>query len=575
MKHIPNNINNFDHFIKDRLGDAEVQPPDFVWCKIEKELPSQDKKRRGLFWFFLFLALGLGGGVGTFGYLNNQKSNTVAVAPNYQNSTSKVNSTVNNLPENTNQTAENSNSTQTNKNITTSPTTTQVNSLIKKTEATAQKITVASTVKQTESAKKQKQHEERLKKFEVKNQNTTSISTTNETQQNTTSFVKNEQYSKSNSISSNQKKLTKNTISNQQNNKHSNQQVSAADDLAIASANETSNNTRDGVSAKKYASNLKDSSKKQKQNSLNSINGVNTNSSTSKTTDKANTNTDNPSSAEDLTQPFVEPIRNANEEQLLASIVPVKQLLTPISSKEALRSLIDPSKLDSMDLASNAGINDLNPNKDKQLKNLKLFTGYNINKGFHIGAFIGINNNWLSNKSYSTTESATSIKPKITFGKAYGLNIGYDFKDHWGIESEIQYIEQGQKYSERNNFGLSTKSVNLNYVKAPILVKYKHSFINSYNSKPIVFSVLFGPQFSYLFKKEVLLNNQSVPSNSYNKVEGGILAGIDFDLYMTRFMYLTIGARTGFGTSFKKGTPCSYQLGVTTQFNFRIPKKIK
>ena len=89
-------------------------------------------------------------------------------------------------------------------------------------------------------------------------------------------------------------------------------------------------------------------------------------------------------------------------------------------------------------------------------------------------------------------------------------------------------------------------------------------------------SFLFGPQMGFLLQKETLLNKQSIPTNQgYSKVETGLAAGIDFDLYMMRYMYLTIGARTGFGTSFKKGVPVSYQLGITTQFNFRVPKKIK
>jgi opacity protein-like surface antigen len=210
------------------------------------------------------------------------------------------------------------------------------------------------------------------------------------------------------------------------------------------------------------------------------------------------------------------------------------------------------------------------------MRNLKQFAGYNINQGFHIGVFISINNIWLSNKEFSCSENVSNIKPKFDFGKSYGLNIGYDYSDRWGIELEAQYAEQGQKYTETSVSNNTSKEVNLNYLKLPLMVKYKQSFINSYNSKPIVMSFLFGPQMGFLLKKEARVDGKSVAcTQAYSKVETGLAAGIDFDLYMMRYMYLTIGARTGFGTSFKKGVPVSYQIGVTTQFNFRIPKKLK
>ncbi len=107
-------------------------------------------------------------------------------------------------------------------------------------------------------------------------------------------------------------------------------------------------------------------------------------------------------------------------------------------------------------------------------------------------------------------------------------------------------------------------------------MKYKYSFINGYNSKPIVLNFLFGTNFGALIKQDVLANNQSILFNKqFSKFEGGLNAGLDIDLYMTRNLYFTIGARTGFGTSFKKGVPVSYQIGVATQLNFRVPKKLK
>jgi len=146
---------------------------------------------------------------------------------------------------------------------------------------------------------------------------------------------------------------------------------------------------------------------------------------------------------DDVTIPIAEPIKNTNEAPLMASLVPVKENITPLSSREALRAMIEKDKLESLDISSQAaGVADLNPNREKILKNLKQFAGYSINKGFHIGAFIAINNVWLNKKQFSADENTTFINPKVQFGKAYGINVGYDFTDRLGVMLEWQMSER-------------------------------------------------------------------------------------------------------------------------------------
>lgn len=285
---------------------------------------------------------------------------------------------------------------------------------------------------------------------------------------------------------------------------------------------------------------------------------------------------------EEITTPISEPIRRKENEPLTASVVPVKVQQSPLPSRDVLRSMIEPGKLETLDVKDQAiGINDMNPNKEKMLKNLKQFSGYDINKGFHFGAFICINNIWLNKKQFSADENTTSIKPKMQFGNSYGINIGYDYTDRWGIQVEWQISEQGQKYSmtqPAHSDHICVKDINLLYTKFPLMLKYRQTFINKYNSKPVALNFLFGPQIGFLIKKRAQLDGEELRVSSlpeYNKVEFGILGGFDFDLYMTRNVVFTIGGRTGFASSMRRGQPMSFQLGVTTQFNFRFPKKIK
>ncbi|HRB19942.1 MAG TPA: outer membrane beta-barrel protein, partial [Chitinophagales bacterium] len=245
--------------------------------------------------------------------------------------------------------------------------------------------------------------------------------------------------------------------------------------------------------------------------------------------------------------------------------------------RSTLRSFVEPAKLEYLAIEDNAiGTDNLSPSMDKMLKNLKQFSGYDINKGIHFGAFILINNVWLSNKKHSMDENTQSIRPMITFGKAYGINIGYDFSDRWGTQIEWQIAEQGQRYKVKQADQYHTKEINLLYTKFPIVAKYKQTFNNNYNAKPIALSFIFGPQLGVLIKQKYSLAGEPITSMaSYSKVEFGMLVGFDFDLFMTRNVAMTIGARSGFMAPTQRNKPMSFQLGITSQFNFRFPKKIK
>ena len=280
---------------------------------------------------------------------------------------------------------------------------------------------------------------------------------------------------------------------------------------------------------------------------------------------------------DDVTKPISEPIRNVITPNLLVSISPIKMEYSPLNGRSTLRSFVEPAKLEYLAIEDNAiGIDNLSPSMDKMLKNLKQFSGYDINKGIHFGAFILINNVWLSNKKHSMDENTQSIRPMITFGKAYGINIGYDFSDRWGTQIEWQIAEQGQRYKVKQADQYHTKEINLLYTKFPIVAKYKQTFNNNYNAKPIALSFIFGPQLGVLIKQKYSLAGEPITSMaSYSKVEFGMLVGFDFDLFMTRNVAMTIGARSGFMAPTQRNKPMSFQLGITSQFNFRFPKKIK
>lgn len=552
MHQLPNN--DFDQFIKGKLEDASVEAPAFLWNKIEEKLPPITPWYSKYKYLLLLLSLSLStsGGI----YLYNQ---TIAGKPynkmafnkrllKDELSTTSSNSTTkksvkDNLTTSTDKQIINATTSQQNKSVNTTNNKSAVSSFYTTTSDSIA-TTNQSAIRKADEFKKR---EQRLSRFEVKN-NTSTVNMVN------TSVASVSSNKKAKSINSSQltdnTSTTNNTIASK---KKKSKKYYGSDIPTVQDEIFASRNTNTSVN-----------------NKIVSNTGI---------SETANLSTENQSKENsfDITQPIVEPIQSTST--LTASTTPVKVELTPVSSREALRALIEKDKLETFDMtAQAAGVADLNPNREKMLKNLKQFSGYSIHKGFHVGAFIAINNVWLNKKQFSSDENTTSIKPKVQFGKAYGINIGYDFTDRLGVMLEWQMSEQGQKY----NVGLladnnkHTKDVNLLYTKFPVLFKYKQTFINHYNSKPIAVSFVAGPQIGVLIKQNVTLNGVKV-SNApqYNKVEAGVLGGFDFDLYMMRYMYLTIGARTGFASSFQKNQPMSFQLGITTQLNFRYAKKIK
>lgn len=580
MQQLPNK--QFDQLIKDTLENASVQPPAFLWNNIEKQLPTNETWYRKYKYLLLLLLLGTFSSTSIAIYKisnHQQKANTIAVTKRlYKDEVNKKNTNkVENSVNNTLAKQQTNTSTLQSQKID-KPNQPSVSGFYKEEENSKDKNAINTAKSYKENAAKK---ESRLSKFTVKeNISTKNVFDNSELSENKSNTIVNSTATQNKSANTN--KYTDNTKS-----------TSVKQDLEkSAEHNEIKQNTFaniDNVANDKNINEIVESTNALtptiNNNTIQSLQtatddndalaDLNRNNNLPNISEKHNASSIATNNDEDLTIPIVEPIKPAST--LVASTEPIKIEHTPLSSRTLLRSTIAPEKLEALEMEEMAiGINDLNPNKEKILKNLKQFSGYDINKGFHFGAFININNVWLNKKSFGTDENTQSIKPKVTLGKSYGINIGYDYTDRWGIQLEAQVSEQGQKYNIVQNGIEQNKEINLLYTKFPLMMKYKQVFINNYNSKPIALSFLFGPQFSILLKQKGNIDGVGITNlPQYNKAEFGILSGIDFDLFMTRNVAMTIGARSGFMSSFKKGQPMSFQLGVTTQFNFRFPKKIK
>jgi hypothetical protein len=112
-------------------------------------------------------------------------------------------------------------------------------------------------------------------------------------------------------------------------------------------------------------------------------------------------------------------------------------------------------------------------------------------QGFHAGlngsgnlTFIINQNNW----------GRPELEYAPTIGYTGGMELGYNFDRHFGLQAELIASKQGQNYQEENTALVKTnRSIDLRYTHFPILIKYSGG-----GDMAIRFYMMAGPQFSFL-----------------------------------------------------------------------------
>ena len=159
-------------------------------------------------------------------------------------------------------------------------------------------------------------------------------------------------------------------------------------------------------------------------------------------------------------------------------------------------------------------------------------------QGLEIGLKVLPQTTWIFNDDDFAAGSELDFEPK--FEMAYGLNVGVNLSDRFGIQSGIIYSPQGQKYAHKNELLLGTAAksseINLNYLQVPVLLKF--------NSDPMaVFSFVMGAgvQFGFLQNAAYYINNVQVdslvlgdnPANFYNEKDLSVIFNIGTQINVT------------------------------------------
>lgn len=230
-----------------------------------------------------------------------------------------------------------------------------------------------------------------------------------------------------------------------------------------------------------------------------------------------------------------------------------------------------------------AGIDEVDPLTLRRLKNNVNFDKVNLDKGFYIGPYIGVNYTWLSvSKKYQDKNyRVENVKYKISFGKTLGLSMGYDFSKHWGVAADFGLSSINQTYFERPSDGSqNTRTVKLNYIQIPTYIRYKSNLSARLDHKPIVLGAMLGPQISFLTKLKTIENGSRQDINQrINASEWGLAGIVNADFYINKSLFMTLGLKGAFGANLAefpkiqgndKKDPISYQFGVFTRFNFKV-----
>jgi len=220
---------------------------------------------------------------------------------------------------------------------------------------------------------------------------------------------------------------------------------------------------------------------------------------------------------------------------------------------------------------------------NKELADNIINSKMNTANGFHFGATSAYNNTWILNKNNSNNVN-DNIGYKPYYGGQYGVTMGYNFNNKYGLQ--LDYIinsNHGQNFSEVIDGQEKTNSIKLNYMHIPVLFKYKWNQFSQLTKKPVILNYIFGVQYSALKSIESFSDDSVISlSDLQRDHDWGVVIGLDYDIFLSRNYYLSVGARSTYGSDFGSFGPMfnksastktdNLTIGLTASMNYMFGK---
>lgn len=209
-------------------------------------------------------------------------------------------------------------------------------------------------------------------------------------------------------------------------------------------------------------------------------------------------------------------------------------------------------------------------------------------RGFYVGADVSL----TSTRVFLSEDALRPLIGKdiiydFTGGYQYGISVGYNFSNKFAIEAEwIIASKQGQNFVDNRFSKLYLDGViDLKYTQVPLMLKYKISHLSKLTKKPVALNLVGGLAYSRLQSASITLNEDKIENAEelFSQNQVGLLLGVEYDMYLNKYMFLSLGVRGSFYGDTKyfktigQDVPRTYDmlLGVNASLNFQLPKRPK
>lgn len=199
-------------------------------------------------------------------------------------------------------------------------------------------------------------------------------------------------------------------------------------------------------------------------------------------------------------------------------------------------------------------------------------------KGFYLGVAGGYNyTTILENQPVSWNNKTLQASSK--FGQVKGFTLGYNFSPSFGIQLDYNYNSvEGKNYVIDNASG-KEKSLVLYYNQIPVTFKYKISQLNYLTQKPVVVNLYAGVQLNKLTNYRIPQEKRYEESEEmFNESTVSLVMGIDYDIYLTRALLISLGARSTLSNDiaeqsypFQDNSTNSFTIGLRGGLYYRLP----
>lgn len=213
--------------------------------------------------------------------------------------------------------------------------------------------------------------------------------------------------------------------------------------------------------------------------------------------------------------------------------------------------------------------------KDKIVFNSKRFSSYSMfgvyARRVYAGFNVGMKKQGMLTQIKEEAKLATyNQRVLLDFGSSYGGTVGYILSDNINVEANINLSSTSGFKRAYDAEGISfQENLNLNYTTINLLAK-KMNNKSTFDNKVYSTNFIGGIYASYLRSAVSEINGTSRSIEQYNKMDYGIVLGIEQDRYITKTLVITPGLRYNQGIANIANSDSPFETSRNFSFEFNL-----